>query len=63
MDSYYEKTYEKLREIESKMSKVAALINTVKNSCDFCEYTDESIVLEIAIKMQFEAIEELSVIF
>ena len=57
------KVNDKLKGIESKMAEVAALINTVKDSCDFCNYTDQSMVLEIAANMQFEAIEELSVIF
>ena len=57
------KLIDKLRNIESEAVTVASIIELIKDSCCYKDYTNHEIVADIALKKQYQLIEKISVLY
>jgi len=57
------KLTKKLQDIESDAITVAAIIEIIKDSCSNNDYTNQKIVAEIALKKQYQIIENISILY
>lgn len=57
------KLIKKLQDIESEAITVAAILEIIKDSCSNNDYTNQEIVAEIALKKQYQIIENISILY
>ncbi|MBR1908516.1 hypothetical protein IJ818_06235 [bacterium] len=57
------KLVNKLRNIEIDAVAIAAILKIIRDSCEYNDYTNQEIVADIALKKQYQLIENVSSIY
>lgn len=53
----------KLRNIEINLGIVASLLEIVKDSCSYHDYVNQELLIKLALKKHYDAIETISLMY